>query len=163
MLHVQTHTWRPVFNVQTHDSAIKWKPCEQTKAAFTSYTWSRMSRLEAKKPSLCKTEPLTSEKVRSTLSVLKGVIASCYGPSGRLKQLHNGLGGCVCTTSQSSALLRNLSVTHPVLKVLTSSVQNHVSCFSDCGLFTAILCCNLIENIQRLDLTPATADRKSVV
>lgn len=116
-----------------------------------------MSRLEAKKPSLCKTEPLTSEKVRSTLSVLKGVIASCYGPSGRLKQLHNGLGGCVYTTSQSSALLRNLSVTHPVLKILTSSVQNHVSCFSDCGLFTAILCCNLIENIQRLDLTPATA------
>ncbi|XP_034352214.1 molecular chaperone MKKS [Arvicanthis niloticus] len=116
-----------------------------------------MSRLEAKKPSLCKTEPLTSEKVRSTLSVLKGIIASCYGPSGRLKQLHNGLGGCVCTTSQSSALLRNLSVTHPVLKVVTSSVQNHVSCFSDCGLFTAILCCNLIENIQRIGLIPTTA------
>lgn len=116
-----------------------------------------MSRLEAKKPSSCKAEPLTSEKVRSTLSVLKGIIASCYGPSGRLKQLHNGLGGCVCTTSQSSALLQNLSVTHPVLKVLMSSVQNHVSCFSDCGLFTAILCCNLIENIQRTGLTPMTA------
>lgn len=113
-----------------------------------------MSRFEAKKPSLCKTEPLTSEKVRFTLSVLKGILASCYGPSGRLKQLHNGLGGCVCTTSQSSALLRNLSVTHPVLKVLTASVQNHVSCFSDCGLFTAILCCNLIENIQKIGLTP---------
>lgn len=115
-----------------------------------------MSRLEAKKPSLCKTEPLTSERVRSTLSVLKGIIASCYGPSGRLKQLHNGLGGCVCTTSQSSALLRNLSVTHPILKVLTASVQNHVSCFSDSGLFTAILCCNLIENTQRLGLEPTT-------
>ncbi|XP_052580382.1 molecular chaperone MKKS isoform X1 [Peromyscus californicus insignis] len=116
-----------------------------------------MSRFEAKKPSLCKTEPLTSERVRATLSVLKGVLASCYGPSGRLKQLHNGLGGCVCTTSQSSALLRNLSVTHPVLKVLTAAVQNHVTCFSDCGLFTAILCCNLIENIQRIGLTPTTA------
>ncbi|KAL1787007.1 usick-Kaufman Bardet-Biedl syndromes chaperonin [Sigmodon hispidus] len=113
-----------------------------------------MSHFEAKKPSLCKPEPLTSERVRSTLSVLKGILASCYGPSGRLKQLHNGLGGCVCTTSHSSALLRNLSVTHPVLKVLITSVQNHVSCFSDCGLFTAILCCNLIENIQRLGLTP---------
>ncbi|KAL6050389.1 hypothetical protein STEG23_024993 [Scotinomys teguina] len=113
-----------------------------------------MSRFEAKKPSLCKTEPLTSERVRSTLSVLKGILASCYGPSGRLKQLHNGSGGCVCTTSQSSALLRNLSVTHPVLKVLTASVQNHVTCFSDCGLFSAILCCNLIENIQRIGLTP---------
>lgn len=70
-----------------------------------------MARLEAKKPSLCKSEPLTSERVRATLSVLKGIVTSCYGPSGRLKQLHNGLGGSVCTTSQSSALLANLSVT----------------------------------------------------
>lgn len=115
-----------------------------------------MSRLEAKKPSLCKSEPLTSERVRATLSVLKGIVTSCYGPSGRLKQLHNGLGGSVCTTSQSSALLTNLSVTHPILKILTASVQNHVSCFSDCGLFTAILCCNLIESVQRLGLTPPT-------
>ncbi|XP_036907539.1 McKusick-Kaufman/Bardet-Biedl syndromes putative chaperonin [Sturnira hondurensis] len=115
-----------------------------------------MFRLEAKKPSLCKSEPLTSERVRATLSVLKGVLTSCYGPSGRLKQLHNGLGGPVCTTSKSSALLANLSVTHPILKILTTSVQNHVSCFSDCGLFTAILCCNLIENVQRIGLTPTT-------
>nr|XP_019590462.1 PREDICTED: McKusick-Kaufman/Bardet-Biedl syndromes putative chaperonin [Rhinolophus sinicus] len=116
-----------------------------------------MSRLEAKKPSLCKSEPLTSERVRDTLSVLKGIVTSCYGPSGRLKQLHNGLGGCVSTTSHSSALLANLSVTHPILKILTTSVQNHVSCFSDCGLFTAILCCNLIENVQRTGLIPTTA------
>lgn len=115
-----------------------------------------MSRLEAKKPSLCKSEPLTSEGVRATLSVLKGIVASCYGPSGRLKQLHNGLGGCVCTTSHSAALFANLSVSHPILKILTSSVQNHVSCFSDCGLFTAILCCNLIDNVQRTGLIPTT-------
>lgn len=115
-----------------------------------------MFRLEAKKPSLCKNEPLTSERVRATLSVLKGVLTSCYGPSGRLKHLHNGLGGSVLTTSQSSALLANLSVTHPILKILTTSVQNHVSCFSDCGLFTGILCCNLIENVYRIGLTPTT-------
>lgn len=115
-----------------------------------------MSRLEAKKPSLCKSEPLTNERVRATLCVLKGILTSSYGPSGRLKQLHNGLGGSVCTTSQSSALLSNLSVTHPILKILTTSVQNHVSCLSDCGLFTAILCCNLIENIQRIGLKPTT-------
>lgn len=115
-----------------------------------------MSRLEAKKPSLCKSEPLTNERVRATLCVLKGILTSSYGPSGRLKQVHNGLGGCVCTTSQSSALLSNLPVTHPILKILTTSMQNHVSCFSDCGLFTALLCCNLIENVQRLGLTPAT-------
>ncbi|XP_059262522.1 molecular chaperone MKKS isoform X4 [Mustela nigripes] len=115
-----------------------------------------MSRLEAKKPSLCKSEPLTSEKVRATLCVLKRILTSSYGPSGRLKQVHNGLGGCVCTTSQSSALLSNLPVTHPILKILTTSTKNHVSCFSDCGLFTAILCCNLIENVQRTGLTPTT-------
>lgn len=115
-----------------------------------------MSLLEAKKPSVCKSEPLTSEKVRKTLSVLKGILMSCYGPFGRLKQLHNGLGGAVCATSQSSALLAHLSVSHPVLKILTASMQSHVSCFSDCGLFTGILCCNLIDNVQRIDLTPTT-------
>ncbi|KAM9248244.1 molecular chaperone MKKS [Dugong dugon] len=113
-----------------------------------------MSRLEAKKPSVCESKPLTRERVRTMLSVLKGIVTSCYGPSGRLKQLHNGAGGHVCTTSQSSALLRGLSVTHPVLKILTTSMQNHVSCFSDCGLFVAILCCNLIEYVEGIDLAP---------
>uniref|UniRef100_A0A8C3WSD3 Molecular chaperone MKKS n=1 Tax=Catagonus wagneri TaxID=51154 RepID=A0A8C3WSD3_9CETA len=116
-----------------------------------------MSRLEAKRASLCKSEPLTSERVKATLSVLKGVVTSCYGPAGRLKLLHNGRGGSVRTTSQSAALLASLPVTQPVSKILTTSVQNHVSCFSDCGLFTAILCCNLVENIQRAGLTTTTA------
>ncbi|EPY79159.1 mcKusick-Kaufman/Bardet-Biedl syndromes putative chaperonin [Camelus ferus] len=115
-----------------------------------------MSRVEAKKPSSCESEPLTSERVRVTLSVLKGVMTSCYGPAGRLKQLHNGRGGSVRTTSQSAALLTGLPVSHPVLKILVASVQNHVSCFSDCGLFTAILCCNLVENVQRIGLPPTT-------
>ncbi|CAK7320134.1 Molecular chaperone MKKS [Vulpes lagopus] len=118
-----------------------------------------MSRLEAKKQSLCKSEPLTSERVRATLCVLKGILTSSYGPSGRLKQVHSGFGGCVCTTSQSSALLSNLPVTHPILKILTTSMQNHVSCFRDCGLFMAILCCNLIENVQRTGLTPTTVTK----
>lgn len=126
------------------------------KAGFASHTPNMLSRLEAKKPSLCHSEPLTAEKVRTTLCALKGILTSCYGPSGRLKQLHNSTGGSVCTTSQSAVLLRNLSVTHPILKILTASVQNHVSCFSDCGLFTAILCCNLIENVQKTDLTANT-------
>ncbi|XP_004634359.2 McKusick-Kaufman/Bardet-Biedl syndromes putative chaperonin [Octodon degus] len=115
-----------------------------------------MSCFEAQKPSLCHSDPLTAEKVRATLAVLKGILTSCYGPYGRLKQLHSGTGGSVCTTSQSTVLLRNLPVTHPILKILTASVQNHVSCFSDCGLFTAILCCNLIENVQKTELTAAT-------
>lgn len=113
-----------------------------------------MSRLEAKKPSLCTSAPLTKDIVSHSMSVLSGILKSCYGPTGRLKQLHNGMGGYVRTTSQSSTLLSGLSATHPILKVLTASVQNHVSRFSDCGLFTAILCCNLLENFQRIKLLP---------
>ncbi|POI29152.1 hypothetical protein CIB84_007098 [Bambusicola thoracicus] len=113
-----------------------------------------MSRLEAKKPSLFISEPLTT--VSQPLSLLIAILKSCYGPAGRLKQLHNGLGGYVCLTSQSSAILGHLSVSHPVLKVLTASVQNHVSRFSDCGLFTAILCCSLVENFKNLNIASCT-------
>lgn len=115
-----------------------------------------MSRLEAKKPSICRSEPLTGERTRASLAALRGLVTSCYGPAGRLKQLHNGRGGSVVTTSQSAALLAGLPVSTPVLKVLTAAVRNHVACFSDGGLFTAILCCNLVENVQRLGLTPTT-------
>ncbi|NXJ10047.1 TCPB protein, partial [Odontophorus gujanensis] len=113
-----------------------------------------MSRLEARKPSLFLSEPLST--VSQPLSLLSAILKSCYGPAGRLKQLHNGVGGYVCLTSQSSAILGRLSVSHPVLKVLTTSVQNHVSRFSDCGLFTAILCCSLIENFKNLNIASST-------
>lgn len=115
-----------------------------------------MSRLEAKKPPLFISEPLTTDAVSQSLSVLSGILKSSYGPAGRLKQLHNGVGGCVCTTSQSSTLLGRLSVSQPVLRVLTASVRNHVSRFSDCGLFTAILCCGFIENFRSLNVAPFT-------
>ncbi|OXB80804.1 UNVERIFIED_CONTAM: hypothetical protein H355_003715 [Colinus virginianus] len=113
-----------------------------------------MSRLEVGKPSLFLSEPLIT--VGQPLSLLSAILKSCYGPAGRLKQLHNGVGGYVCLTSQSSAILARLSVSHPVLKVLTASVQNHVSRFSDCGLFTAILCCSLIENFKNLNIASGT-------
>ncbi|KFV91583.1 PREDICTED: mcKusick-Kaufman/Bardet-Biedl syndromes putative chaperonin [Eurypyga helias] len=113
-----------------------------------------MSRLEAKKAPLFISDPLT--KVSQPLSLLSGILKSCYGPAGRLKQLHNGVGGYVCTTSQSSAILSRLSFSHPALSVLTASVQNHISRFSDGGLFTAILCCSLIENFRSLNVASGT-------
>ncbi|KAJ7341648.1 hypothetical protein JRQ81_006003 [Phrynocephalus forsythii] len=113
-----------------------------------------MVSVDIKKPSLCTSEPLTKESLGRVLSVFTNLVRSCYGPTGRLKQLHNGLGGCVRTSSQSSVLLSGFSVTHPVLKLLTASVQNHLACFSDCGLFTAILCCSLLEKFQDLNVTP---------
>lgn len=115
-----------------------------------------MSRLEAKKPPLFISEPLTRGTLSQSLTLLSGILKSCYGPAGRLKHLHNGVGGYVCTTSQSSAILSHLSVSHPVLRVLMASVQNHISRFSDCGLFTAILCCSLIENFKSLNVASCT-------
>ncbi|KFU91541.1 McKusick-Kaufman/Bardet-Biedl syndromes putative chaperonin [Chaetura pelagica] len=115
-----------------------------------------MSRLEAKKPPVFISEPLSKDAVGQSLSLLSGIFKSCYGPAGRLKQLHNGVGGCVCTTSQSAAILSHLPVSHHVLRVLTASVQNHISRFSDCGLFTAILCCSLIENFKSLNVASCT-------
>ncbi|KFP80705.1 PREDICTED: mcKusick-Kaufman/Bardet-Biedl syndromes putative chaperonin [Acanthisitta chloris] len=118
-----------------------------------------MSRLEATNPPLFIT--LTKDTASQSLSLLSRIFRSSYGPDGRLKQLHNGMGGCVCTTSQSSAMLRHLSVSHPVLRVVTASVRSHVSRLSDCGLFTAILCCSLIENFRSLNVAPGTVVRIS--
>ncbi|NWS20076.1 TCPQ protein, partial [Pachyramphus minor] len=115
-----------------------------------------MSRLEAKKPPFFISEPLSKDAACQSLLLLSRIFKSSFGPAGRLKQLHNGVGGCVCTTSQSSALLRHLSVSDAVFRVLTASVQNHISRFSDCGLFTAILCCGLLENFRSLNVASCT-------
>ncbi|CAH2255478.1 usick-Kaufman Bardet-Biedl syndromes chaperonin [Pelobates cultripes] len=115
-----------------------------------------MSRFEPKKQSMCTAGPLSSKSIQEPLRVLHGIVRSCYGPSGRLKQVHNGTGGCVVTTSQSSTLLASISLRHPVLKLLVASVRSHISCFSDCGLFAANLCCSLTDRFLDLNISPHT-------
>lgn len=112
-----------------------------------------MARVDMKKPSQCTDGPVTSASIKESLNVLQLIAASCYGPNGRLKHVHNGSGGNVITTSQSSALLGGLFISNPVLQLLVSSVRNHVSIFKDCGLFTVILCCNLTDRCLALPLT----------
>ncbi|XP_036403248.1 McKusick-Kaufman/Bardet-Biedl syndromes putative chaperonin [Megalops cyprinoides] len=116
-----------------------------------------MSRLCKKHPSLCTSNPLTDEEVCRKLALLRRIFASCFGPSGRLKQIHNNVGGHVLTTSTSTVLLKALTLSHPMLKLLSASVLNHVSRFSDCGLFTAILSSTLVENTKSLDIEPSLA------
>ncbi|KAE8600904.1 hypothetical protein XENTR_v10013449 [Xenopus tropicalis] len=120
-----------------------------------------MSRVEAKKPSVCTTGPMNIQSVRDSLSVLHGVIMSCYGPLGRIKQVHNGTGGCVLTTSQSSALFNSFSVSKPVAKLLVASIRNHISCFSDSGLFAASLCCYLVDHFFNLNIARHTVIKVS--
>ncbi|KAG8124412.1 hypothetical protein E2320_019702 [Naja naja] len=111
-----------------------------------------MSRADVKKPSLCTTGPLTKEVISQAASAFSKIMKSCYGPTGRLKQFHNGMGGYVRISSQSSVLLSSLCVTLPVLKLLVASVQNHLALFRDSGLFTAIFCCSLLEKYESLNM-----------
>ncbi|MBN3288028.1 MKKS protein, partial [Polyodon spathula] len=115
-----------------------------------------MSRLAPKKPSLCSDGPLTDGEVCQKLSVFREILKSCYGPCGRLKLIHNNRGGRVQTTSSSAVLLNGVPLSHPMLKLLAASVMNHVSRFSDSGLFAAILGCTLIENTQRLNMASSS-------
>lgn len=115
-----------------------------------------MSRVDAKRLSVCTSEPLSQELVAHDLSVFREMVKSCYGPTGRLKQFHNGTGGSVRTTSHASALLGSLCVAHPVVKLLTAAVQNHVSHFGDGGLFTAVLCCSLLGKLRGLNMASHT-------
>ncbi|ETE71072.1 McKusick-Kaufman/Bardet-Biedl syndromes putative chaperonin [Ophiophagus hannah] len=111
-----------------------------------------MSRADVKKPSLCTTGPLTKEVISQAASTFSKIMKSCYGPTGRLKQFHNGTGGYVRISSQSSVLLSSLCVTLPILKLLVASVQNHLALFRDSGLFTAIFCCSLLEKYESLNM-----------
>ncbi|XP_043912669.1 McKusick-Kaufman/Bardet-Biedl syndromes putative chaperonin-like isoform X2 [Protopterus annectens] len=118
-----------------------------------------MLRLESKKPSLCDSNPVNRNTISRPLAQLNELAKSCYGPSGRLKQVHNGVGGCICTTSESNALLSKIPFSHSILKLLSSCVLNHTSRFSDCGLFTTIFCCSLIENLLKTNSVPSNCGK----
>ncbi|XP_035520032.1 LOW QUALITY PROTEIN: McKusick-Kaufman/Bardet-Biedl syndromes putative chaperonin [Morone saxatilis] len=111
-----------------------------------------MSRLVKKSPSLCTDLPLHDTDICDKLHLLWQLLRSCFGPTGRLKQVHNNIGGHVVTTSTSSVLLPAISSSQPFINLIKTSILNHVSRFSDCGLFAAILCLSLIEQAKRSGL-----------
>ncbi|XP_034464128.1 McKusick-Kaufman/Bardet-Biedl syndromes putative chaperonin [Hippoglossus hippoglossus] len=111
-----------------------------------------MSRLVKKSPSLCVDLPLDNTDVCNKLRLLRQLLASCYGPTGKLKLVHNNIGGHVVTTSTSSVLLAAISSSQPLVSLITTSILNHVSRFSDCGLFAATLCLDLIEQAKQSGL-----------
>ncbi|XP_022599599.1 McKusick-Kaufman/Bardet-Biedl syndromes putative chaperonin [Seriola dumerili] len=108
-----------------------------------------MSRLVKKSPSLCTDLPLDNTDICNKLNLLRKLLTSCFGPTGRLKQVHNNIGGHVVTTSSSSVLLPAISSSQPFVNLIKTSILNHVSRFSDCGLFAAILCLALIEQAKQ--------------
>uniref|UniRef100_UPI0037E76AD3 molecular chaperone MKKS n=1 Tax=Semicossyphus pulcher TaxID=241346 RepID=UPI0037E76AD3 len=118
-----------------------------------------MSRLVKKSPSLCTDLPLDNTDICNKLRLLKQLLGSCCGPTGRLKQVHNNIGGHVVTSSTSSVLLPAISSSQPLINLIKSSILNHVSRFSDCGLFAAILCLSLIEEPKQSGLRRNVAIR----
>lgn len=111
-----------------------------------------MSRLAKKSPSVCTDLPLDNADICKRLRLFLQLLRSCFGPKGRLKQIHNNIGGNVVTTSNSSVLLPALSSSQPLINLIKTSVLNHVCRFSDCGLFAAILCLSLIEQAKQTGL-----------
>lgn len=111
-----------------------------------------MSRLVKKAPSLCTDQPLDNAEISKKLRLFLQLLRSCFGPKGRLKQVHNNIGGHVVTTSTSSVLLSAISSSQPFINLIKTSILNHVSRFSDCGLFAAILCLSLIERAKQAGL-----------
>ncbi|TMS04159.1 McKusick-Kaufman/Bardet-Biedl syndromes putative chaperonin [Larimichthys crocea] len=111
-----------------------------------------MSRLVKKAPSLCTDLPLDNTDICNKLRLLRQLLRSCFGPTGRLKQVHNNIGGHVVTTSTSSVLLPAITSSQPFINLIKTSILNHVSRFSDCGLFAAILCLSLIEQAKQSGL-----------
>ncbi|MEQ2310241.1 hypothetical protein AMECASPLE_006909 [Ameca splendens] len=111
-----------------------------------------MSRLVKKSPSVCTDLPLSSSDVCNKLHLMKEFLRSSYGPTARLKQVHNNIGGSVVTSSTSSVLLQAIASSQPIISLIRSSILNHVSRFSDCGLFAAVFCLCLLEQAGQCGL-----------
>ena len=110
------------------------------------------SRLAGKQASEIQYHTLGDDTTSAALTTLHTLIRTSFGPNGQLKLLHNNTGGHVTLTSCSGRLLGALSVSQPVVRLVTTAIQAHVNTYSEGGLFTALLALNLIQNALRLSL-----------
>lgn len=108
-----------------------------------------MSRLVKKAQSRCTDLPLDNADISEKLRLFTQLVRSCFGPTGRLKQIRNNIGGNVATTSVSCVLLPAISSSQPLINLIKTSICNHVSRYSDCGLFAAVFCLSLIEHAKQ--------------
>ncbi|XP_071080282.1 molecular chaperone MKKS-like [Haliotis cracherodii] len=95
---------------------------------------------------------LEDPAIRTRIQVFRDLLASCQGPRGKAKVIQNSLGGHVTWTKLSFRLLSVMSISTPVLKLITSAVQGHLQRFKDGGLFTANLCLSLLDNSLKTDV-----------
>lgn len=79
------------------------------------------------------------------LKLLKNIAISSRGPHGKVKVIQNSAGGHVTLTSSCGRLLPALSVSKPLLKLLTTSAEGQIQTFGDGGLFLMACCLNIVE------------------
>ncbi|XP_072031107.1 molecular chaperone MKKS-like [Amphiura filiformis] len=101
-----------------------------------------------------KTYTLKSQQVLLAISTFKQILQSCYGPMGHAKMIQNNSGGYMTTTSASSQLLQNLTVSKPVLKLMVAAIQGHLSRFGDGGLYCGLLMSSLVDTCIGTGLHP---------
>ena len=105
-----------------------------------------MTRVEAPEQATFCNRPLEDSEIQRSIQVLSAIFESSFGPRGKLKCIHNDCGGQVTVTSCSGRLLHSLSVKKPALKLVTTTIQEHLRLYADGGHLTGLLCLLLVEN-----------------
>lgn len=104
------------------------------------------SRLATLMQSDLQISALHDETNLQALYSLYDLAFTSVGPRGRLKVIHNGIGGQVTVTSISSCILSSLNVANPVLRLIQTCTQGHLANHHDGGLFTMIFAIALVKN-----------------
>ena len=110
------------------------------------------TRLVSKQQSDLQISALKDPGTQAALKTLHTIVSSSFGPWGKLKLLHNNLGGHVVMTSTAGRLLQGLSVSKPIIRLVTTAIQGHITAYGDGGLSAATLALNLIQNALQLDI-----------
>uniref|UniRef100_A0A8C4N720 McKusick-Kaufman syndrome n=1 Tax=Eptatretus burgeri TaxID=7764 RepID=A0A8C4N720_EPTBU len=89
---------------------------------------------------------------KAALGKLYKVARSSYGPNGKIKLIHNGLGGITVASSASQVLLPALDRGDMLSRFLLESARAHVQRCSDGGLFVLLFSVMLVQGCLHLGL-----------
>lgn len=92
-----------------------------------------------------KVAALDDPVILKAVEIFYDLCASTYGPKGRLKVIHNNIGGHVTVTSSCNRLLNSMTFTNPIIKLIVSAVNGHLHRFRDGGLFIIVFATALIK------------------
>ena len=118
---------------------------------MSGQTTTSRDRVANKEQSELHISTLDDEHTRQCLATLREVFRTCYGPHGKIHVLHNDSGGHVTLTGSSGRLLPVLTVRNALVRVVTTSVEAHLSRLPDGGCFCALFCLLLVENSLKLE------------